>query len=109
MATKRVNEGKDAGLESLRAKIDECDRQIIELLARRFELVRQIGIYKANHNLPVVDEARETDLLLDRRRQSSAGRNYSVDDIFKLILEESRQIQMSVRDDLSQGKPDSQY
>jgi len=107
MATKRVNEGKDAGLESLRAKIDECDRQIIELLARRFELVRKIGIYKANHNLPVVDEARESELLLDRRRWSSAGRNYSVDDIFKPILEESRQIQMSVRDDLSQGKPDS--
>ena len=109
METKKVNEGKDAGLESLRAEIDECDRQIIELLARRFELVRKIGMYKANHNLPVVDEARETEILRDRKRQSSAGKNYSVDNIFKLILEESRQIQTSVRKDLNQGKPDSQY
>ena len=104
--TKRVNESKDASLESLRAKIDECDKQIIELLARRFELVREIGIYKANHDLPVVDERREAELLEDRRRQSSATGNYSVENIFKLILEEARQIQKGIREDLGQDKPD---
>lgn len=99
METKKAYEGEDAGLESLRAGIDKCDKQIIELLARRFELARKIGMYKAIHNLPVLDETRETELLSDRRRQASVIGHYSIGDIFKLILEESRRIQTKVRDD----------
>ena len=107
MKVKKASEGKDAAsLESLRAKIDECDKQIIELLARRFELVRKIGMHKAIHNLPVIDEAREAELLSDRRRQASVAGNYSVENIFKLILEDSRQIQIKVREDLSPDKSD---
>ena len=101
---KKAYEGKDASLESLRVEIDECDKQIIEVLARRFEAARRIGVYKAVHNLPVLDEAREAELLLDRKRQASAAGNYSIEDIFKLILEQSRQIQAKVREDLSLDK-----
>ena len=104
METKNVDEGKDASLDSLRAQIDECDGQIIELLARRFELVREIGIYKANHDLPVVDETRETELLRDRKRQSSVVRNYSVENIFKLIIGDSRRIQTDVKEELGQSR-----
>ena len=106
METKKAYEGEDAGLESLRAGIDECDRQIIELLARRFELARRIGMYKAIHNLPVRDETRETELLSDRRRRAGVTGHYSIGDIFKLIIEESRRIQTKVRDDLKPDKLD---
>jgi len=106
METKKAYEGEDAGLESLRAGIDECDKQIIELLARRFELARKVGRYKTIHNLPILDETREMELLSDRRRQASVAGHYSIEDIFKLILEESRRIQKKVRDDLKPDKLD---
>lgn len=104
--TEKAYQGEDANLESLRVQIDECDKDIIKLLARRFELVQKIGIYKAIHDLPVLDEAREAELLSDRKQQASVSGNYSVKDIFKLILEESRQIQMKVREDLGSDKAD---
>ncbi len=105
MKAKKPREGEETSLASLRAEIDECDKQIIKLLARRFELVKKIGVYKAIHNLPVLDEARENELLTDRKRQ--AGINYKIEDIFKLILEQSRQIQMKVREEPSPGKSDN--
>jgi chorismate mutase len=97
METEKIGEGKHASLESLRAQIDDCDRQIIELLGRRFELVREIGIYKANHNLPIVDEVREAELLRDRKRRFPRGSNYALENIFKLIIEESRRLQAAVK------------
>lgn len=106
MKSGEIYEGEGAGLESLRAEIDECDKQIIAFLARRFELVRKIGMYKAIHNLPVVDEARETELLSDRVRRASGGGNYAVENIFKLIMGESRLIQKKVKEELGQDKLD---
>ena len=106
MELKKDYESKDASLESMRAEIDECDRQIIQLLDRRFELVRKIGVYKAIHNLPVLDEARETELLSDKKRQASVAGHYSVEDIFKPILEQSRQIQAKVGENISLDKLD---
>ena len=105
MRTKKASEGKnDAALESLRAEIDECDSQIIRLLARRLDAVRKIGKYKAINKLPVFDKAREAKLLADRKRQAAATANYSVEKIFKLLIEESRQIQDKMRENLNLGK-----
>jgi len=105
MGTKKAVEGKnDAALEALRAEIDECDRQIIALLARRLDAVRQIGQYKAIHKLPVFDEAREAKLLADRKKQAAATANYSVEKFFQLLLEESRQIQEKMKKNLNSGR-----
>ena len=103
MEAKRKSEGDDTGLESLRVEIDDCDWQIIELLAQRFELVKRIGRYKAMRNLPVLDAGREAELLSDREGKASGAGNYSIGDIFKLILEESRRIQAKVKEDLDAG------
>lgn len=89
-------------LKALRAKIDEYDEQIIKLIIRRLELVREIGEYKAVNGLPVVDEARERELLSARKRQ--APPNLPVDEIFKPILEQSRQIQAEIKNKLSSTK-----
>lgn len=45
-------------LEKLRKEIDICDKKIVELLAKRFEIVKQIGIFKTKNNIPVVDNDR---------------------------------------------------
>ncbi len=104
--TNKAYEGKGISLESIRVGIDECDKQIIQILARRFGLALEVGKYKAIRNLPVLDKARETQLLADRRRQASEAGNYSMGEIFKLILEESRRIQTKVIEELKADKPD---
>jgi chorismate mutase len=48
-----------ATLPTLRTKLDVIDGQLIALLAERFELTRQVGEYKAKHNLPAIDLERE--------------------------------------------------
>jgi len=104
MKAKGTNGSEGAGLESWRAEIDRCDRQIIELLAHRFDLVRRIGQYKAAHSLPVLDEVREKELLADRERQAAVAGNYSIKNIFRLVLEESRNIQEEMKEGSASGE-----
>lgn len=106
MKVKKTGENSEAGLGPLRAEINECDRQINRLLVRRFELVKQVGRYKAAHNLPVLDEAREKELLAERKSQTPADTDSPVEEIFKLILEQSRRIQMELRLDAAGGSDD---
>lgn len=49
----------DAGLADLRASIDNIDAALVHLLAERFKLTKQVGVYKAAHDLPPADPERE--------------------------------------------------
>ena len=53
----------DAGLEHLRASIDNIDAALVHLLAERFKLTKQVGVYKAAHDLPPADPGREKEQL----------------------------------------------
>ena len=46
-------------LEKLRSRVDQIDRQILDLLATRQALAKEIGEEKARSGLEVVDLARE--------------------------------------------------
>lgn len=46
-------------LADLRVQIDALDTQLLEALARRFEVTKQVGEYKAANGIPVQDAARE--------------------------------------------------
>ena len=46
-------------LNDLRESLDNIDNAFIFLLAERFRVTQKIGIYKSEHGLPAVDEARE--------------------------------------------------
>ena len=90
MTTKKVDGNEDASFELLRTKIDECDEQIIELIRRRFELVREIGRYKTNHNLPVLDTKREESIL---KKASKYSHSPEIDGIYRTIMEKSKSLQ----------------
>jgi chorismate mutase len=49
----------DAELLRLRNSIDNLDAALIYLLAERFKCTKAVGEYKALHNLPPADPARE--------------------------------------------------
>ncbi|QHW33071.1 chorismate mutase [Paenibacillus rhizovicinus] len=48
-----------ADLAELRTNIDDIDRQLIALLAKRFACTEEVGIYKEQHGLPAQDASRE--------------------------------------------------
>ena len=46
-------------LETLRQEIDSIDAQIFDLFEQRFAVAKQIGAYKKEHGLSVLDSSRE--------------------------------------------------
>lgn len=53
----------DKTLEDLRKEIDEIDHEILQILVKRVDVVKQIGELKNEYNIPVVDEERKEKLL----------------------------------------------
>ena len=49
-------------LSSLRSRIDEIDREILNLLMKRVKLAERIGVLKRQRGLPIRDEGREEDV-----------------------------------------------
>jgi chorismate mutase len=47
-------------LDELRQGIDQIDSEIISLLARRFQLTEEVGLFKAVHHLNAQDNRRES-------------------------------------------------
>lgn len=85
-------------LETLRKKIDDCDNSLLELLARRMRISREIGAYKKENNMTIVQTTRYSEILDKRGAQGSlCGMNQNfVRDLFELIHEESIAQQVEV-------------
>ena len=82
----------------LRKQIDECDDNIIQELAKRMRVAREIGTYKKEHNITVLQTGRYNEIL-DKR--GSQGVLLGVDSefikkVFELIHEESVRQQMEI-------------
>ncbi len=85
-------------LETLRRQIDEIDNSVIELLAKRMRISREIGQYKREHNMTVVQTGRYTEIL-DKRGVQGVLCGMSGDfmkTIFEAIHEESVRQQIDV-------------
>lgn len=85
-------------LEALRRQIDECDNNLIELLAKRMRVSREIGQYKRERNMTVVQTGRYTEIL-DKRGAQGVLCGMSGDfmkSIFEAIHEESVRQQIDV-------------
>ena len=50
-------------IDDVRAEIDELDQELIGLLSRRLQLVREIGSRKRSQGLQVHDPVREEEIL----------------------------------------------
>ena len=73
------------GIVELRKQIDECDNNLIELLAKRMRVCREIGQYKKEHNLTILQTARYSEIIQKRGAQGSlCGMN---EDFIKLVFE----------------------
>ena len=82
-------------LQALREKIDDCDRQLVELLAKRNQITAQVGAYKQQQGQPVYVPARET-ALIEARRKEAAKAGVSpelIEDVLRRLMRESYQNQ----------------
>ena len=53
-------------LAELRLELDQLDREIVALFERRMAVSRQVALYKHAHGLPVLDQAREAQVIASR-------------------------------------------
>lgn len=57
-------------LTGLRRQIDDLDNDLLELLAKRMRVSREIGMYKKEHNMPILQEHRYDEILQKRIAQA---------------------------------------
>ena len=86
------------GIQTLRKQIDELDNDLMELLAKRMRVCREIGQYKKEHNMTVLQTNRYNEILDKRGAQGAlcglSGK--SVASIFEAIHEESVRQQLEI-------------
>ena len=83
-------------LEQKRKDIDDIDAEILTLLNRRAEVVRELGEIKLMTGVPVVDWLREAEVIRRAGRNSGALRDESANRIYRAILREARQIELEL-------------
>lgn len=85
-------------IRQLRKQIDELDNNILEVLAERMRVCREIGQYKKEHNMQVVQTQRYGEILDKRGAQGALcgmGANF-VKTVFEAIHEESVRQQIEI-------------
>ncbi len=85
-------------IQQLRKQIDTLDNQLMELLAKRMEVCREIGRYKKEHNMTVLQTGRYNEILEKRGVQGSlTGMSPEfVAKVFENIHEESVRQQIEI-------------
>lgn len=85
-------------LSQLRRQIDELDNNLLELFAKRMRISQEIGKYKKEHNMPILQSQRYEEILENRIQQ--AVKMGMSDEFMKTVLiaihEESVRQQMLV-------------
>ena len=85
-------------LVHLRGQIDEIDMSLLELLAKRMRISREIGVYKKEHDMPILQSPRYNEIL-ERRASAATSMELNVEfvqQIMKEIHEESVRLQMNI-------------
>ena len=82
----------------LRRQIDECDDLLIDTLAKRMRISREIGQYKKEHGMNIVQTSRYSEIIDKRGAQGSlCGIDPEcIKRIFEAIHEESVNQQVQV-------------
>jgi chorismate mutase len=72
-------------LSVLRDQIDDLDNELLQLLAKRMRVSREIGHYKLEHDMPILQTKRYDQILTDRAYQGE--RMEMSGDFIKKVLE----------------------
>ena len=97
LVIRKITESTES-LNAMRHQIDEIDNSLIEMLAKRMRVSREIGNYKREHDMTVVQTGRYNEILYKRGAQGVLCGMASdfIKDIFEHIHEESVRQQIEV-------------
>ena len=86
-------------LEELRNRIDEVDRQLVELLSERARAAQEVGFLKAATSLPVYEPAREK-LVYANVRAANKGPlpDIELTHIYERLIDVMRSLEMHESD-----------
>lgn len=77
-----------SGLEPFRQRLDELDEQITTLLGERFQVCREIALYKREHDIPMMQPGRVEEVrarYLRRGAEVELPADFS-GDLFELLI-----------------------
>ena len=86
-------------LDNLREEIDRLDRKMVELIAERVEIAKQIGIVKNNRGIKIEDTDREK-LVFEKVRNRAKIQELSpdhIENIYRRIIETCKNVQQTTR------------
>ena len=76
-------------LSEIRTKIDAVDNQLLDLFLQRMELSEEVAAYKNEHNLPILNKAREREILAKVTEKSGEKERYAYH-LFSTLFELAR-------------------
>ena len=87
-----INENLDLG--KIREKIDELDRQLVELLEERLHIVQEVAQFKKQTGKKIFDEEREKEVISKNlKRVKNKELNHYIELILKDIMDASKEYQ----------------
>lgn len=98
MLVRREGNSTAETLSTLRDRIDRIDDELVEILARRMNICREIGQYKKENGMPVVQAGRYNDLM-QRRAEAAESLGMSSEfmrSVLAAIHEESVRQQLEI-------------
>lgn len=81
-------------IQDYRAKIDQVDSEMVRLYGERMEITKEIGRYKREHNLPVLDTERERNLLNRVGEMAGEENENGVRALFGFLMSQGRTSQL---------------
>ena len=98
-AQSTASENHDSALAKYRLKIDSLDNALVRIIGEREKVVREIGIYKAKHNVPALQSNRFQEVL---NRSIAAGKEQGLSPEFitrlmNLIHDESLRLENEIK------------
>ena len=84
-------------MKNLQNEIDKLDLEIVQLLEKRFDVVKEIAKFKIKNNIPVYDPERETQVL-EKSLNNLENKEYfdEIEKIFKQIMASSKTYQNQI-------------
>lgn len=86
-------------LAALRERIDELDRQLVDVLARRLDICHEVARLKEKSDTPIIQPQRVRDVLTGRR-QWAIDRGIDpdfIEDVMRVVLAETHRIEVAGR------------
>lgn len=82
-------------LEECRKKIDEIDKQLLKLFVERMEVVKNVAEFKKENNLPILNSAREQEVIDNKLKNSPNNIHEYVKSFFVNLMETSKCYQLN--------------